>query len=63
MVVGLLAVSIVEARPPPGDVDQNAFVNAIDAALVLQYSAGLLPSIAEEGNVNFDEQTNSVDAA
>jgi hypothetical protein len=49
---------------PNGDVNDDGVANAIDAALVLQYSAGLLPSvIIAEGNVNFDDQVNSVDAA
>lgn len=61
--VTLLPGSRAEARPPGGDVNHDALVNAIDAALVLQYSAGLLPSINEEGDVNFDEEKNSIDAA
>lgn len=59
----LLPGSRAQARPPGGDVNHDALVNAIDAALVLQYSAGLLPSINEEGDVNFDDEKNSIDAA
>jgi hypothetical protein len=62
-IVALLTTGRAEARPPGGDVNHDALVNAIDAALVLQYSAGLLPSINDEGDVNFDEEKNSIDAA
>jgi hypothetical protein len=40
-------------------------INAVDAALVLQHGAGLLPSLACFGSadVNRDRQVNAVDAA
>ncbi len=48
-----------------GDVNCDHQVNAIDAALVLQLGAGLLPALACEpdGDVNHDGSTNAVDAA
>lgn len=49
----------------PGDVDCRGSVNAIDAAVLLQYIAGLLPSVPcpENADVNGDGLTNSVDVA
>jgi len=32
-----------------GDVNQNGAVNAVDAALVLQFVAGLIPSLPPPG--------------
>ncbi|MEX0785190.1 MAG: dockerin type I domain-containing protein [Dehalococcoidia bacterium] len=46
-----------------GDANKDGLVNAIDAALVLQYAAGLLPSVNANGDVNRDGQTNAIDAA
>lgn len=53
--------------PPrtPGDVDCRGSVNSIDAALVLQFDAGLLHSLScpQNGDTNRDGRTNSLDAA
>ena len=48
-----------------GDVNCDGSVNAVDAALVLQFSAGLLASVpcAEGADVNGDGGITSVDAA
>jgi CSLREA domain-containing protein len=48
-----------------GDVDCNRIVNSIDAALILQYSAGLLGSLrcAENADTNHDARVNSIDSA
>ena len=48
-----------------GDVNDDGGVNAIDAALVLQYVAGLLGSLpnAQAADVNDDGRIDSVDAA
>ena len=52
-------------KPHPGDSNCDGSVNAIDAALVLQYSAGLLFLLDCGLNavVNGDDAVNSVDAA
>ena len=55
--------------PPPdkqlGDVNSDGQVNAIDAALILQLTAGLIGSVANPGSadVNEDGQANAIDAA
>ncbi len=46
-----------------GDTNGDGRVNAIDAALVLQYAAGLLPSISPNSDANRDGQINAIDAA
>lgn len=48
-----------------GDVNHSGAANSVDAALVLQYSASLLASIAcqADADVNRDAQIDSVDAA
>ncbi len=46
-----------------GDVNKDGTTNAIDAALVLQYSAGFLSSINADADVNQDGRINSIDAA
>jgi hypothetical protein len=38
-------------------------VNSIDAALVLQYSAGLIPSINQNADANHNGEIDPVDAA
>ena len=49
----------------PGDVNCDGRVNAVDAALVLQFSAGLLGSLPCEngGDVDGDGEVTSIDAA
>lgn len=46
-----------------GDVNGDGHANSIDAALTLQFSAGLLHTISPEADVNHDGNTNSIDAA
>jgi hypothetical protein len=48
-----------------GDVDCNRRVDSIDAAIVLQHSAGLLASLpcADAGDVNSDGRITAIDAA
>ena len=50
---------------PSGDVNCNGSVDAVDAALVLQFNAGLFASVpcAEGADVNGDGDITSVDAA
>jgi hypothetical protein len=45
-----------------GDANKDGQVNALDAAIVLQYAAGLLPSINPNADANRDGQTNALDA-
>ncbi len=54
-----------EVRGPSGDANHDGDVDAIDASLVLQQSAGLLPSLACPANadVNHDGLIDSRDAA
>ncbi len=69
------ATSTPTARPPTvtptptsaphiGDVNSDHRVDSIDAAIILQYAAGLLPSPpgGSLGDVNHDGQTNAIDA-
>jgi len=46
-----------------GDANGDGATNSIDAALALQYAAGLLPSINPRSDVNGDGMTNAIDAA
>ena len=48
-----------------GDVNSDGQVNAIDAALILQFGAGLIGSVPNPGSadVNSDGQINAIDAA
>lgn len=52
-------------RARPGDADCDGAVSAIDAALVLQYSAGLLASLRcpAAADANSDGRINAIDAA
>ena len=56
---------VVTPAARPGDVDCGGTVNSIDAALVLQFSAGLLHSLScpLNGDMNGDGHINSIDAA
>ena len=47
----------------PGDANKDGTINAIDSALILQRSAGLLPSINPRADANGDGQINSIDAS
>lgn len=49
----------------PGDADCNGVVNSIDAALILQYDAGLISSVPcpDDANFNHDGSINAIDAA
>lgn len=60
-----LAPSPLAVANGPGDVNCSTSVDAIDAALVLQYTAGLISSLPcmGSGNVNADGVVDAVDAA
>ncbi len=66
---GRIIVQIAGATPTPtppgraGDANKDGTVNSIDAALVLQRTAGLLPSINSNADVNSDGRIDSIDAA
>jgi alpha-tubulin suppressor-like RCC1 family protein len=62
------AATNTPASPPAGligDVDGSGSVNAIDAALILQFVAGLLDSLPcpQNADTNGDGNVNSIDAA
>ena len=46
-----------------GDANKDGTTNAIDAALVLQHSAGLITTINPRSDANDDGTTNAIDAA
>ena len=48
-----------------GDVNNDGSVNSIDAALILQFVAGLLDTLTclDRADVNVDGLVNSIDAA
>jgi len=52
-------------QPLYGDASCDETVNSVDAAVVLQFSAGLLPSLGcpDNADVNGDGQANSLDSA
>ncbi len=61
-------ITPTETPPPaplPGDVSCDGTVDFFDAALILQFGAGLLASLlcVESADVNGDGATNSIDAA
>jgi hypothetical protein len=66
-----LAAGFIERTPQaqaslrPGDVDGDAGVNSVDAALVLQFDAGLVTELKDEkaADVSGDDIVNSLDAA
>lgn len=49
--------------PQRGDVNGDGNANSIDAALILQFTAGLLTSISPSADINHDGSANSIDAA
>ena len=61
------AVATPTSTPPGllGDVNDDGLINPIDAALVLQFSAGILPVLPtfDRGDVNQDGIVNAIDAA
>ena len=61
----VVSPSAATPLPPPGDASCDGTVDSIDAALILQFSAGLLGSLAcqEFADVNSDGTVNSIDAA
>lgn len=62
---GATATPIPPANGLIGDVDCSGDVTAIDAALILQFAAGLIGSLpcSENGDVNGDGNITAVDAA
>ena len=55
----------VAGSSPAGDIDCSGAVNAIDAALVLQFTVGLVssPPCLDSGDVNLDGDVDALDAA
>lgn len=62
-----MPVDVVELgrKSVPGDVNCDIYVDSIDAALVLQYHAGLIALLPCRGaaDPNGDGRVNSIDAA
>ncbi len=46
-----------------GDANGDGRIDSIDAALALQFTAGLLPTLSARADANQDGDTNSIDAA
>lgn len=55
----------VKLPPAPGDADCDGTVTATDALLVLQFDAGLMPTVPclQVADLNLDGRVNSIDAA
>ncbi|MGH7484253.1 MAG: dockerin type I repeat-containing protein, partial [bacterium] len=64
--VVLLTATPTTCPPLPfiGDADDSHSVNAVDAALILQFEAGLIASLPNlaAADVNHDSSANSIDA-
>ena len=63
---GPTATRTATATPPPGvtgDANGDGSVNAIDATLVLQLVAGLLPSLPPTADANLSGSIDAIDAA
>lgn len=56
-------IAVNEAPVLRGDANGDGRVDAIDAALVLQFTAGLIGSVPGNGDANGDGTVNAVDAA
>ena len=57
--------SALSRRAATGDANCDGIVNAIDAAFILQFNAGLLASLPceENADINGDAEINAIDAA
>jgi hypothetical protein len=54
----------ISGSPLLGDVNCDGDINSVDAAVVLQYDAGLIAVLkCDVGDANADRRTDSVDAA
>lgn len=60
----LVCQALAGGEPPDGDVDCNGRTDSVDAALVLQYDAGLIDSFRcpQAADVNGDGSANGLDA-
>lgn len=58
-------IIIVQAPVLTGDADCSGAVNAIDSAIILQFTAGLIDAAPcpQNADANYDEMSNAVDAA